>query len=379
MHGVTSMGGSNGRSRRIMGSRGAIVLAGMFVIGWPGVAAAQREPPEPQEQDTGPGDVVHEDHVAGDLAEPQERPWAEGVPRDRRKRAHEHFHAGNVLFSKEASFREAGDRYRQALALWDHPAFHYNLAVTQMQLGQLVEAYEHFLAARAHGPRPITEEKYQQAQHWLDMLRAQLAELEVVCDEPGAEVVVDGEALFTGPGRRRVMVLPGSHRVQASKARYVPDIQPVVIDPGDSMRVVVTPRIPEHLITVRRWPRWMPWAVAGAGAVALAGASVMDWHSTRLFDRFDDGFGDLCPGSPECRDSDLPESLQAQLHGGRTWQWAARATYLVGGATVATSAALLYMNRERIARRQDSMEPDQVSLVPMLTPHGAGVSAMVTF
>jgi hypothetical protein len=359
-----------------MGSRGAIVLAGMFVIGCPGLAAAQPGPPE---QDTGPADPVHEDHVAEDLAEPQGRPWAEGVPLDRRKRAHEHFHAGNVLFSKEASFREAGDRYRQALALWDHPAFHYNLAVTQMQLGQLVEAYEHFLAAREHGPRPITEEKYQQAQHWLDMLRAQLAELEVVCDEPGAEVVVDGEALFTGPGHQRVMVLPGSHRVQASKQRYVPDIQRVVVEPGGSERVIVTPRIPEHLVTVRRWPRWMPWAVAGAGAVALAGASVMDWHSTRLFDRFDRDFDKYCLPAPGCAESSLPGPLRETLHGARRWQWGARATYLAGGATVAASATLLYMNRERIARQKDSMQSDQVSLVPMFTQHGAGVSATWSF
>lgn len=382
MHGVTSMEGSNAREWS-MGARAALLLVGMLaMLASRGVAHAQPKQPEQPEQpepESGPGEPIREERVAGDVAEPQGRPWAEGVPRDRRRRAHEHFRAGNVLFSKQASFREAADRYRQALELWEHPAFHYNLGVTQMQLGQQIDAYEHFLAAREHGPRPITEEKYQQAELWLAMLRAQLGELEVVCNEPGAEVVVDGKPIFTGPGHQRVLVLPGSHRVQASKARFVPDIQPVVVDPGDSARVVVAPRVPEHLVTVRRWPRWMPWAVAGAGAVTLAGASVMDWHSTRLFDRFDRDFGDLCPRPSPCEDSELPPALQAQLHGGRNWQWAARATYLVGGATVAASAALLYMNRERIARQKDSMQSDQVSLVPMLTQHGAGVSATWSF
>jgi tetratricopeptide (TPR) repeat protein len=362
-----------------MGSRAASVLAGTLVLlAFPAVAPAQPEPPE---RGAGPGDTVHEQEqrVLDDVNEPRGLTWAEGVPLDRRKRAYEHFRAGNLLFSREADFPEAADRYRAALELWDHPAFHYNLGITQMQLGQQIDAYEHFLAARKHGAHPITEQKYQQAKEWLDRLRAQLGELEVICNEPGAEVVVDGKSLFTGPGRQRVMVLPGSHRVQASKPRFVPDIQPIVIDPGDSKRVTVTPRIPEHLITVRRWPRWMPWAVAGAGAVALAGASVMDWHSTRLFDRFDHGFHEICSGSPACRDAELPAALQEDLHDGRTWQWAARATYLAGSVTVATSAALLYLNRERIARQKDSMEPDHVSLAPMLMQHGAGVSAMLSF
>jgi hypothetical protein len=337
-------------------------------------------PGAPGDRGVGPGEAVSEDEqlVLDDVTDTKGRPWADGVPLDKRKRAYELFLEGNSVI-KDGFFAHAADKYREALVLWDHPAFHYNLGIAQMNLDQPIDAYERFLAARKHGARPITDEKYRQAKKYLDALRKQLGEIEVICDEPGAEVAVDGTPLFAGPGRQRVMVRPGGHRVEASKRRFMPDIQQVVVNPGDSKRVTVTPQIPEHLATVRRWPEWIPLTVAGAGAVALAGAGVMDWHSTRLFDRFDSEFDMLCRMSSGCRDDQISAALQARLDQARLWQWGARATYVVGGLSVATSAALLYLNRERIVRERRLDDAGTISLSPMVTPDGVGVSAYLRF
>jgi hypothetical protein len=369
----------------------ALFLATAFVALSGGTARAQEAPDQPGEPpgtspgappgaSEGPGDTVTADEprVRDDVTDPSRLPWARGIPREKRQRAYELFLEGNNVI-KDGFFGKAADKYKEALALWDHPAFHYNLGIAQMNLDQLIEAYDRFLAARKHGPRPITAAKYRQAQRYLDMLRKQLGEIEVICNEPGAEVAVDGKPLFAGPGRQRVMVRPGGHRVEASKRRFMPGVEQVVINPGDSKRVTVTPQIPEHLVTVRRWPEWIPLAVAGAGAVTLAGAGVMDWHSTRLFDRFDRDFDMLCRMSSGCRESQVPPALQEQLDRAHLWQWGARATYVIGGLTITTSAVMLYLNRERLVSERRLDDTGAMSLLPMLTPDGAGVSAALRF
>jgi hypothetical protein len=319
-----------------------------------------------------------EQRVLEDVKDATGRPWSDGVSLEDRQRAYELFLEGNGII-KEGFFGKAADKYKEAMGLWDHPAFHYNLAIAQMNLDQLIDAYEHFLAARQHGERPITKEKFDQAQKYLDMLRRKLGEIEVVCNEPGAEVAVDGKPLFAGPGRQRVMVRPGGHRAEATKRGYLPGIEQVVLNPGDSKRVTVTPQLPEHLATVRRWPEWIPWAVAGAGAVVLAGAGVMDHLSTRRFDAFDREFDESCGGYKGCPNDKVPGNLLADLDQGRSLQWAARVTYLVGGVTAMTSAALLYLNRERIVRETHLLDSGRMSLNPMLVPHGAGMNAQFRF
>lgn len=319
-----------------------------------------------------------EQRVLADVKDAKGRPWSEGVPLEKRQRAYELFMEGNSII-KEGFFGKAADKYKEAAALWDHPAFHYNLGIAQMNLDQLIDAYERFLAARKHGPRPITKEKFDQAQKYLDLLRKQLGEIEVICNEPGAEVAVDGKPLFAGPGRQRVMVRPGGHRAEATKRGYLPGIQQVVLNPGDSKRVTVTPQLPEHLATVRRWPQWIPWAVAGAGAVVLAGAGTLDHLSTNRFNEFDRGFDKLCGGFLGCMDAEVPGDLHAKLGQGRSLQWGARVTYLAGGVTMITGTALLYLNRERIVRERGLIQSDQMSINPMLMPHGAGMSAQLRF
>jgi hypothetical protein len=361
----------------------ALFLATTSVALSGGTARAQEAPGQPSEppgEPVEPGDTVTKDEqrVLDDVADPSGLPWSRGVAREKRQRAYELFLDGNNVI-KDGFFGKAADKYKEALALWEHPAFHYNLAIAQMNLDQLIEAYDHFLAARKHGPRPITAEKHRQAQKYLDMLRKQLGEIEVVCNEPGAEVAVDGKPVFAGPGRQRVMVRPGGHRVDASKRRFMPDVQQVVINPGDSKRVLVTPQVPEHLATVRRWPEWIPLAVAGAGAVTLAGAGIMDWHSTRLFDRFDHEFDMLCRMSSGCRENQVSHALRDQLDHAHLWQWGARATYVLGGATLTTSAVMLYLNRERLVRERRLDDTGAMSVLPMLTPDGAGVSASLRF
>ena len=66
------------------------------------------------------------------------------------------------------------------------------------------------------------------------------------------------------------------------------------------------------------------------------------------------------------------------LDHGHAWQWGARAAYALGGLAVATSATLVYLNRERIVRERVPAA-DGLGLRPMLMPYGAGLSAQTSF
>ena len=306
------------------------------------------------------------------------RPWAEGIALDTRKQAYRIFLTGNERM-KDALFAKGAERYAAALALWDHPAFHYNLGVAQMNLDQIIEAYWSFERSLRHGPRPLGKDKHELALSYLKMLGKQLAALEIVCDDPGAAVALDGKHLFIGPGRQRVIVRPGGHRVEATKARRTPDIQQAVLNPGDKQTLTLAPQVPEHLATTRHWPQWIPWSVVGAGAVVIAGGGLLDRTSSDAFDEYDSQFASLCQPPNGCPGANVPSWLRNDLDSASTQQWLARGVYVIGSAAVATGAVLLYINRERLVRRKGFIESPSMSLTPVLVPDTVGVSARIRF
>lgn len=366
--------------RGLGGRRARAWLAGVIAIvivsayGAQGHAQARNGAGGKKRGDAGVVEVLDDSDGAAD----DDRPWVTGVPRETRERAYKIFLGGNEDM-KEALFAKGAEQYRAALALWDHPAFHYNLGVARMNLDKIIEAYGSFERSREHGPVPIGEDKYELAEYYMNLLRNQLAELDVVCNEPGAAVALDGKPLFIAPGRRRVMVRPGGHRVEATKAQREADIQEAVLDPGDSKQVTLAPQYPEYLATTRRWSPWVPWAVMGAGATAMLFGVALDLKSAADFDEFDSGFDMVCGGSLGCLPAELPAKLQRQLDQAVNQRWLARGVYLVGGLTVASGAVLLYLNRERLERRRGQIEPTRMSFSPVLAPDAAGVSARLRF
>lgn len=305
-------------------------------------------------------------------------PWVAGVPLAQRQAANRIFQEGNVLI-REGLFARAADKYREALALWDHPGFRYNLAIAQINLDQPIAAYESFLHATRHGAPPLGEDLYTQAQSFLTLLRNQLAHLEVVCDEPGAEVTLDGKPLFVGPGRRTLMALPGGHVLMASKNGRLPDSEQIVLAPGQRARFALAPEYRDRVITARRWPAWRPWAVAGVGLFLVAGGGLLDWQSSAGFSRYDGSVDAACPGAAGCTPGSVPSGLHDRRERAEEQQWIARGMYLTGGVVAATGAVLLYLNRERPVRRRERIGRREVSLLPVFAPYAAGVTIDLRF
>jgi hypothetical protein len=299
----------------------------------------------------------------------EDRPWAEGVPETTQYRAREVFDQANRLM-KDGLFAQAAAAYKETLALWDHAGAYYNLGLAQISLDQPIEAYESFGNALRFGPVPLQgQEKHEQAQRYREMLEKQLARIEIVCEEEGAAVTLNGQHVFTGPGRYEGMVRPGGHQIVASKAARIPATEQAVLSPGEQRRYDLVLAVPESMETERRWAVWKPWVVVGAGAILMGGAAYFDNYSSQNFDRFDSEFDTLCRNG--CTEAEVPQALQDSLARAELEQRVAQVSYAIGGATLITGVALVYLNRERLVRRGGSVDREhaaRAASVPVLEP-----------
>jgi hypothetical protein len=320
--------------------------------------------------------------------ETEERPWAERVPEAGQNQARVIFARANQSM-KDGLFAQAAAEYKETLALWDHPGAHYNLGLAQLSLDQPIEAYESLGKALRFGPAPLLgKEKYEQAQRHRERLEKQLARIEVVCEEEGAEVTLNGEHVFTGPGRYEAMVRPGGHQLVASKVARLTATELAVLSPGDHGRYELVLVLPPFMAAERRWAAWKPWVVVGAGAIVVAGASYLDYHSSQAFDRFDAEFDRLCRDG--CPGDEVPRALRDELAGTEREQRVAQVSYAVGGAVLITGVALVYANRERLVRRSGQERKERAARVsprpaidavlrPVFTPGLAGLQAELRF
>jgi hypothetical protein len=301
-----------------------------------------------------------------------EKPWNRGVPMAQRLRARAIYHQGNSYLSIPL-FAQAAEKYQEALALYPHPAIYYNLALAQLNLVQPVDAYRSFSRALEHGPGPISEEHHQRGLQYLERLEKQLGHIEIVCAQPGAEVTMDGRPLFTGPGRHQGVVVPGEHQLLASEDGFIPAAQRVVVSAGERARVTLVLQRPVRTVTERYMPAWIPWASLGLGAAVLGVGGYYDGQASASWASFDDYVEARCPAG--CTDIEAPEVAPRRAQATRDTRMT-QGFYVAGGVVLAGSAVLLYVNRERVVRL--TVE-DSISILPMVAPDGAGITAQGHF
>lgn len=354
----------------------------------PGVTPAPAETPAPAPAATPapvPAPAPLANISAAAVAAPAARntPWSNGVPMAQRQTAREIFLSANDL-ARKRFFASAAAQYRQAIEIWPHPAFAYNLALSQLQLDQPIEAHANLERAIEHGPEPL-DGRYIQARQQLALIESELSRLEVSCTEPGAQVMLDGKLLFKGPGRHRAIVRPGAHQLVATRHGLTPIVQQIVVAPGEKGGFALTFEYPEVAVSTRPWPTWRSQAVIGASAALLLAGGVLDWHSSRMFDEYDQMVRDWCPRG--CTDAMLPPGLDDLESRASREQRLAVITYAVSGAVLGTGLVLTYLGRERMTRRrmrpplERGPEASSVSgaLAPFVTPDSIGVSAALRF
>jgi hypothetical protein len=305
-------------------------------------------------------------------AGPQERPWAQGVPPDKQAAALALFREGNLLL-KNSLFPRAAEKYREALKLWSHPAIHYNMALALLNLNEPLELHHHLTEAMRYGEAPLDKDKFERAGTFKRFIEGQLSRVEITCDDPGATVTMDGQVLFTAPGRYEGLVRPGKHTVVATKEGFLPtDMTPTML-PGEKTSLALKLYTTEELTRYRRqWSAWKPWAVVGAGAaVALAGGA-MHLQARGSFEDFDTRIAQCggCIPAPEVTD------LRTR---GTSMQQLAFGAYALGGAAFATGVVLAIINRPQAYRINPDEAVQGASITPLLGKGEGGILATFRF
>jgi len=275
-----------------------------------------------------------------------DKPWAAGVPQEQQDKANALYEEGNQLFAQQAH-APALAKYKQAIALWDHPLIRFNMAVTEIRLDRVLEAADDLERALRYGDQPFTKELYQQALDYQKLLGGRVGYVEASCDATASHLLLDGRPWLDCPGKQKQRVLAGEHAVVGENEGYVTSSQRLVVAGGAtaSAKIVLVP-LETAVVVTYRWPRWIPWTtLAGGAALAAVGGGV--WLLGRNgMNQFDADYEAQCangcePGltAPEHR-SLREEEDSAELKGKIGIGMVA-----TGGAAAVAGAVLAIINR----------------------------------
>ncbi len=284
--------------------------------------------------------------------------------------AAERFAEGTTLF-KQWRFDEAEQRFREALTHRDHPLIDLYLSRALEKQGRLIEAHEALQPALRPGVEPLPPEDVQVAENLRKSLESRLAQIEVSCDEPGAEVFLDGEPWFTAPGRPRRMITAGQHVLMARKPGYFPVAEPVSLIPGKQTHVVL--RMTADVVHVeRRWKLWQPRTVASAGIVTSLAGGLLLWEARRDYGAIErDLHG--CVEKPSCAIS------SGRLDPAEWKERIGTGALVVGGSALAAGLAGMVLNLPRSWRSEPVRGLEDLDITPILSGDTAGISARFRF
>jgi hypothetical protein len=322
------------------------------------------------------------------------RPWANGVTSENQKKALDLFRQGNQAHN-DGLFVKAVEVYRAALKHWDHPAIHYNMALSLTNLDQPIEVEAELEASIKYGPDPLEKGKFDHAKQSLLLIERQLATIEISCQKPGAKVSIDNKEVFVveagKPNVYKARVKIGKHTFVAEKPGYATGLDAPFIGPGETFRIELKLYTAEELTRYRRrWDaKWVPYAVMGAGAVLGAGGYLMSRSAQSSYDDFDAAVkkcNEQLGPAGGCASDDANLSLRDKGDDRKTFAYIG---YGVAGAAVVTGAVLLYLNRSQAYQissddyRREQLEKDRaaakVTIVPLVTPDTAGATILGRF
>jgi tetratricopeptide (TPR) repeat protein len=271
-----------------------------------------------------------------------DKPWAAGVSAENQTAALALYNEGANTFS-QADYKSALETYGKALALWDHPAIRYNMAVCLINLDRPVEAYDNLEKAMRFGEAPLGPDLWKQGQSYMKLLAARVAEIQVEA-EPGASVSLDGKPVSTDQQR----VLTGDHQIVVEKPRFQTETRTIRLNPGDHVTIKIELKPVAVARTLhRRWSRWIPWTVLGTGAAAAVVGVPMLLAASSSYDKYDAAVTASCangciagqPSTQHVADLESHAKLQNNV---------ALSLFAVGGAVAATGFVMVILNQPRL-------------------------------
>lgn len=293
-----------------------------------------------------------------------ESPWSRGVAPAQRQEARALYQTGNQEL-RDMRFARAAAAYEDALARWDHPGIHYNLAIAYIHLGRLVDAYESVRMALRHGGAALHASERAQARRYLRQLRGQIAELALVSAEPDAVVRLDGKPVLTGAGRVARRLAPDGYHLAVSKPGYRAETRDYVLAPGSRVTLAIARHRP--LIGAEAARDLILGGLVLGATGAVLHAMARDQHAA-----FDERLRAWCPDG--CHDQD-PSSPAAMLRSARWTQRLAVGAYVAGGGLLSAGLTALLLGRDKRLDITARVTAVEVTLAPAGAVTGLAIAA----
>jgi hypothetical protein len=114
-----------------------------------------------------------------------------------------------------------------------------NLSISELQSGHYVSAARHLTQLLA-APGDLPDKVREEATSRLAQAQAQIGQLAISVDLPGAEIRIDDQVIGTSPLEGNWYIEPGQHQVTVSKTGYPPDERQIFALAGVSIPVNVS-------------------------------------------------------------------------------------------------------------------------------------------
>lgn len=306
-----------------------------------------------------------------------EDPWAVGVTDAQKAQAQKILEEGNALFYKK-DYLPALDKYKAAVAVWDHPSIRFNMVRCEIQLDRAVDASDDLAKALKYGAAPLDEAIYTEALSYQKLLAGQIGDLDVSCDQAGVKVTLDGQALINCPGKEHRRMKPGQHQIVGTKDGFLTKTTDVVVIGAATQdaKVSLVP-LGKAAKVVHRYSTWMPWTVFGGGLVLAGFGGLIQYEASQSMSSYDRQVSTNCAGVG-CTPTQV-EAFANDKHNAERDNKIAIGVMSVGAAGAIVGGVLLYMNRGRTVyeggvEHQGPPPAAQVGFAP--TRDGGGVMTL---
>jgi hypothetical protein len=270
---------------------------------------------------------------------------------------------GTRLFTEDASYDAAREAFQRSYEIAPSWRALNGIALTYQEQGRFLDAIVTYEKLIADLGGTLTPEQRATVDKRRAALEARVGVVELLAEQAGAAITVDGNPVGTAPLSQNVRVMPGRHVVVATLDGHLPLTR--AFDVGAGQRVIEKVVLaPERVVVKtapvqleRRMPRWVPYAtLAGSGAL-LVTAGVLHLAARESFDDFDASVaaGAMPKSVPGDRDAYDRGTLENRL---------AIGAFVAGGLGAVAGALLAALNQPR---------PVEVQ------PARGGVSVLVRF
>jgi hypothetical protein len=150
------------------------------------------------------------------------------------------FRKGLDLY-KDGDFQAALIEFRRAYELAPNFNVLYNIGQVSFQLQDYPGALNAFERYLTEGGDRVSAARKADVAKDIEKLKARVANLEIVCSVPDAEITLDDVVVGKSPLPRPILVSAGRHKVSVSKAGFTVSTKVIDIASGDALKVPIDP------------------------------------------------------------------------------------------------------------------------------------------